>query len=367
MRIVLLVTDHLRGGTPLRFARLARGLAHMGDEVLAACLAPAGPLTEQLVREGVRTFCAGASGPRDVAALRRLKRAIVQFQPEVIHSALFHANVAARVVGWGTGIPVVTTTATLERERKWHLVVEQLTAGWDCGQIVNSQALATHVHEVFGVPHEKIYTVPASVRAIPTADPAASRQRLGVRADQFVVLWAGRMDPVKRVEVALAAAALLRGQGYRFFFAGDGPLRARFQSAVEMMELHEEVCFTGWCAALADLLAAADAFLMPSLTEGMPNAMLEAMAAGVPVVASDIPVAREVAGPAPGRIVVVPEARAALFANELVALRRDPQQARQMAQRARAWVHESCSEHAAVQQTRAVYERVVSQQRGRRM
>ncbi|MEW6249063.1 MAG: glycosyltransferase, partial [Planctomycetota bacterium] len=310
MRIMLLVTDFERGGTPLRVARLARGLHAAGVEVHAGCLAPPGPVGAELEAAGVTTFACGAEDARDFLALHRLSQHVRRIRPDLIHAHLMHANVSARLVGAIQRVPVIGSTATIEVERPWHRALERATAGIDRAHIVNSQALAEHVHEAFGIARRRIHVVPPSLalldsgRTLP-ATPAeldaarvAARSALGIPSHEFVVAWVGRFDSVKRLELVVGAAEILAASvPCRFLLAGDGPHRPVIEQLLRLSSAARVVHLLGWRADVAEILSAADAFVFPSLTEGMPNAVLEAMAAGLPVVGSDIPALRELAGP----------------------------------------------------------------------
>lgn len=292
MRVVLLVTDLERGGTPLRLARLAVELKSAGVEPIVGCLTPPGTVSTQLTAAGVRTFACDARGRWDISVLLRLGVRLRQFSPDLIHSTLTHANVAARILGRWTGIPVLSSTATIEVERPLHLRLERLTARWDRGHIVGSAAVAEHVERAFRVPRERIHIIPPAVDPPRTIPRDEARRQLRLPSDAFVVAWAGRFDPVKRVEIAIDAVA--SEPNWYLALAGDGPTRPALERrAREVVPSsggdEDRVRFLGWQDDLALLLSAADAFVLPSLTEGVPNALLQAMAAGLPCVVTDIP------------------------------------------------------------------------------
>lgn len=359
MRVALLVTDLERGGTPLRLARLARGLKQTGVEVHVGCLASFGPVGAELERDGIPTYACEAHSARDVLTLRRLARHLRRIQPDLVHAALTHANVAARLVGDWLRIPVVTSTATIEVERRWHLMAERCTAGMDRGQIVNSRALADHVAARFGVPRERIHVVPPSIGPVPERiERVAARSQLGLPVDAFVALWVGRFDPVKRVDVAIRCAELLAGRGCHLLLAGDGPARAEIEMLVQGSPAGSRVHVLGWQSNLAGVMSAADVFLFPSLTEGMPNAVLEAMAFGLPVVGSRIPALSELAGDEE-RLLLVGGIRAEEYARALLRLAEDAALREQLGRRGGEWARGCLDVGRTVAATRAVYEWVL--------
>lgn len=366
MRIVLLVTDLERGGTPLRLARLALGLRERGVLVTAGCLAPPGPVSVELERCGVETFACGARGPWDWLALRRLAEHLGRFRPDLIHATLTHANVAARLVGWALRIPAVGSTATIEVERPLHVFLERRTGFLDEAHIVNSRAVAAHVMERFGADPARIRIVPPLVRRPDRpADRAEARRRLGLPPGAPVVAWVGRFDPAKRVDWLVRAAADPRCATAHFVLAGDGPLRAEVESLARDLGADARVHVLGWREDVWTVYAAADVLALPSLTEGMPNAALEALSAGVPVVGSAIPSLRELADLGAPVFALSRDEPEAL-AQSLAELAQDRARAHQLGSVARQWAVRRFDPQASIDATVHVYEEVLAGRLSRR-
>jgi len=147
-----------------------------------------------------------------------------------------------------------------------------------------------------------------------------ARQKLGLKADDPVMLWVGRMVPVKALEVLLAACALLRDRGaaFRMCLVGDGPLRRELQTQVAIMRLEDRIQFVGVQAqdVLPDWYRAADIMVLPSWSEGLPNVLREARACGTPFVASSVGGIPEIANPATDMLVTEGNAEALAAALE---------------------------------------------------
>lgn len=359
MRVALLVTDLQRGGTPLRLAGLARGLTQAGVEVNVGCLAPRGPVSDDLESDGIPTFACDAHNIHDVFVLRRLAKHLRRIEPDLIHATLTHANLAARLVGDWLRIPVVTSTATIEIERRWHLAGERLTAGMDRGHIVNSQALAAHVAARFAVPRERIHVVPPLLDRVPRRIARGdARQQLSLPDDAFVAAWAGRFDPVKRLDIAIHCMELIVDAPCHLLLAGDGPARPQVEVFVQRSPARERVHLLGWQDDLGPVFSAADVFLFPSLTEGMPNAVLQAMVVGLPVVGSDIPALRELSGDEQ-RLLLIPGHAPEDYALTLENLRQDAGWRQTLGRRATEWARANLDPQKSVNATMAVYERVL--------
>ena len=323
MRIVLLVTDLQRGGTPLRLAAVARGLRAIGEQVAVGCLAPPGPVGLALERDGVEVFACGARRPWHVGALHRLRRALARIRPDVLHSTLVHANLAARLAGRGCCGVVLTGTATIEVQHRWHRWIERATARLDDGHIVHSRVLAEHVCRAFGRPTDRVHVVPPLIWHLPARiDRDEARRRLNLPASATVLLWAGRFDPVKRVELAISCTEAL-GPDAHLLLAGDGPDRSRIDRLIAARDLSQQVHPLGWLDDLSLPFSAADALLLCSRTEGVPNVVLQAMAFGLPVVAVRLPTLCELAGDPPA-LTLVDQADATALAAAVRTLQADP-------------------------------------------
>jgi glycosyltransferase involved in cell wall biosynthesis len=282
------------------------------------------------------------------------------------------------LVGLLGRIPVLTSTATIEVERRWHLWAERLTARLDRGHIVNSEVLADHVARAFCLPRRRVHVIPPSIGPMPQRiDRSEARQRLGIAAHEFAVLWVGRFDPVKRLDIVIGCAEVMNVVPSRLLLAGDGPYRPAVEQMVRLSAASRNIQLLGWQGELGSVMSAADAFLFPSLTEGMPNAVLQAMAFGLPIVGSDIPALRELAGDDPQlggtavsavnrrstprvpRLLLVDRTEPKAYADALLRLRDDPERARAQAERAAAWARENLDARKSARALVEVYERVL--------
>lgn len=295
-RVLMLSTDLQRGGLPLRLQRLALRLRRTEFEPIVGCLAPPGPISEELAREGVATFSCDARGALDASCIGRLARIVRHHAPDIVHAALFHANLAARLVGRaGHDRPIITSTVTIEIERPWHRWLEAATSGLSDVHVANSNAVAAHLVDDLCFSPSRVVVIPNGIDLGDIAGVTAmTRRELGVEDDAFLVVWAGRMDPVKQLETFIEVIGRLsNSRKTAAILLGDGPARLGLEQLVAARGLQHVVRIFGWTPNVAAVFKAADCLLFPSRTEGSPNTVIEAMASGCPVVASDIAPCRE--------------------------------------------------------------------------
>jgi glycosyltransferase involved in cell wall biosynthesis len=231
--------------------------------------------------------------------MHALVRALRRERPAVFHAHLSwplaaRYALAAAIVA---RVPAVVATFQLfpptRFRRTTRLQGRLLGAGAGRG-IAVSEAIAASVRDVLRWPADKVEVIHNGIaieRAHQPPDPALRRELTG-GSDDVVFLTAARLDPQKGIDVLLRAARSV--QNARFVIAGAGDDRARLEREAAALGVQERVRFLGRRDDIPALLAASDAFVLPSLFEGTPLALLEAMGAGKPVVTSAIPGTDEV-------------------------------------------------------------------------
>ncbi|MDR3673845.1 MAG: glycosyltransferase family 4 protein [Acidobacteriota bacterium] len=258
---------------------LSEGLDPKRYRIHALFLAGAGPLVNVLQQAGVQAsaldWWRGARDPmgawRFWRSLRRQKFAIV------------HLHFGGRSVNW---LARAATQAKIVRHLHGRILEPRgLTpvnfSAWGADAVVAvSQAVADRV--VDG-PTRVIY----AGLPIPSGNLPALHRRA---TSEIVIGTAGRLVELKGIEYLVRAAAALRSEfpALRVEIAGSGPQRGKLEEAVVRVGLKEQVRFLGWIDDISSVLPRWDVFVMPSLEEGFPIAALDAMAAGLPVVATSV-------------------------------------------------------------------------------
>jgi len=208
------------------------------------------------------------------------------------HGALVLCGVPARLAG----IPRVVMTehglqALRERPRARWLTAK--FGRYATAITVVEPAQAAYFHTELGVARDKLFCISNGVRVRTRSEEAVMRMRrtLGILPAQFTFFYVGRLNEVKDLGTLLEAFASLPddvGSRARLYMVGEGPERAMLEAKRAALTLDDKVILLGARDDVSDLLMAADAFVMSSKSEGLPMVLLEAMAAGVPCVATAV-------------------------------------------------------------------------------
>jgi glycosyltransferase involved in cell wall biosynthesis len=229
----------------------------------------------------------------------RLARIIRKWQPDVVHSYMVHANLLARIVRFLAPIPVLICSArSIDEGGRFREVLYRLTDPLcDLTTQVSQAGLERYVR-MGAVPRHKIRYIPNGVdteRFKPNLeDRLKVRKELGVEG--FVWLAVGRFDPPKDYPNMLQAFARVvhKHSNTILLIAGDGPLRKTMENLARELGIEKRTKFLGIRRDIPQLMNAADAYVMSSSREGMPNVLLEASATGLPIVATDVGGNREI-------------------------------------------------------------------------
>lgn len=366
-RVCLLIGQLGMGGTEKQLVLLAGGLRARGVEVTVLVMFGGGPREEALraagipvVHLGFRRRTAGWRMPAaNLAAFARLVGHLRRLRPEVVHAFLFHAYVTAAPAARLARVPVLVagrrSLAEFKRGHPMMLAMERVATLMTDHLVANALSVAEDTRRVEGVRPDKVTVIrnglPGS--AFDPAVPALLDTRLPV------VLCVANLISYKGHRYLLDAVARLRRRGLActLALAGDGPERADLERRAARLGI--DVRFLGTRADVERLLARADVSVLSSLEEGMSNAVMEAMAAGCPVVATEVGETGELLR---GRGVLVPPADAAALADGLASVLTDPEFARRLGGRARAWSRDQLPVGAMVDRHVRVYEALLDKQ-----
>ena len=343
----LTVMGHDRG----RFrVALAYGRSAARSESEAALLAAD---LNELCQAGVALFevpslAREISPVLDARATLTLWRLFCQERPDIVHTHTSKAGAVGRAAAWLARVPAVIHTPHGHIFYGYYgkgmsgvirLVERALARITDRIVTLTDRGTQEHVQYRIAGP-DKFVTIPSGIvlstfRSV-QVDPAVKRKELGLPEEGPVIVTVGRLVPIKGHEWLLRAAprVLAEFPHATFVLIGEGPLLSRLQQLAEELGIGRRVMFLGVRQDVPECLAAFDLFAFPSLNEGMGRALIEAMAVGLPVVATRVGGIPDVV--ADGKTgVLVPPQDDAVLADALLGLLRDPSRRQMYGQAAR--------------------------------
>ncbi|MCX6083945.1 MAG: glycosyltransferase [Caldiserica bacterium] len=296
LRLMLVVTWLAQGGAEIQVGELACENARRGAQVVVVSMVRPVALVEDLTRAGVEVVSLGMTkGMPDVRGIVRLSRQIRRFRPDVVHSHMVHANFLARVTRLFCQMPVLICTAHSTREGpRWRELLYRLTDRLADLTTNVSQAGVERYIRVGAAPVDRIRWVPNGIDVSRFERDSARHERLRASLGfpgAFVFLAAARLERAKGIDILLDASSLmhLQGRNVAVLIAGDGSQRAELEAQASTLRLGERsVRFLGAREDIPDLMEAVDALVLPSRWEGLPMVLLEAGAAGLPVIATNV-------------------------------------------------------------------------------
>lgn len=250
------------------------------------------PFFEELTKMGVDLHVFAGAKLIDPRRIWRLAQFARQQRFDIIHAHLGTANMLGALVGRLTGIPVVATMHNTRKDRYDHPFLETMAQRYGASRVIAvGQAVADSYQPRLG--SKKIDIIPNAVQPIPEfsqEEKEVARIEMAENLDRPLLLAVGRLLPQKSYDNMLLAADILR-RAYPDFIlaiAGDGKLRDDLTAQIKTLGLESHVKLLGARGDIPRLLSAADIFVNSSQWEGLPVAVLEAMSAGLPVVATAV-------------------------------------------------------------------------------
>ena len=318
--VMFVISGLERGGAEYQLVATAAELSERGWNVTVLSYLPFSPgsWVSELQCTNIRLLTLNASsGLSKYAGLLGAVTAVKRLKPDVIVGFMFHGIMTARVAGRLTGVPAVVSSIHSERDGLFRELVMRATDGLTDAVTVLSQHLAIELGQRRVASREHIHIIPNSVE-VPRFAMGLFRDRtremLNVARDQFLWLAVGRLDEAKDYPNLLRAFSTLaqRHPYARLAIAGDGPLRRDLQSMFQRLDMETRVHLLGLRMDMPALYAASDALVLSSAWEGMPNVILEAMAAAKPVVATTVGAVPEVVSDGETGLIIPPHDHEAL-------------------------------------------------------
>jgi glycosyltransferase involved in cell wall biosynthesis len=297
MKVLHVITGLDAGGAELQLAMILRRTRHESDVVT---LYNPGPVAELITAQGTTVRNIGMQRNTELPALMRLRKLIKDGQYDVVHAHLYRAQVYARPAARLAGTPVVLTTEHSIGET--HIERRKMTRGvralYLSSEMFSDATIA--VSDIvkdrlvrWGVRPGKVTIIPNGVDTDELGFDAEARERVraqfGLSPQTYVIGALGRLDPNKRVDLTMEAAAPMLGEKCKILVIGRGEDQSRLEAAAKRLGVTEHVIFGGYQSDTTAMLAAFDLYVAASLQETFGLSVLEALASGLPVLYTTCP------------------------------------------------------------------------------
>ena len=374
--VLFIIDSFEQGGSERQALQLLRQLHTSGEcSVYLACLQNRGSLrldADQLGLREIHEYALTSFYDLHFARqIRRVVRFIKEKEIDVVHTHCFYTNIFGMTGAFLARVPARLTskgetdgfrTPMQKRaERVAFRLAHRVIA--NC-HVVENQLIKEGVHPAKIVQHYNGLDM-GRLKVQSGLQREEALAAFGLPADRrYVSIVANLHNPVKDHAVFLRAAALVRGKvrDAAFAIAGEGELMPGLRQLAKQLEIQDDVFFIGRCDKVANLLFASDVGVLSSKAEGFANAILEYMAAGLPVVATDVGGVREaIVEGETGH--VVPSGDAEMMAERIIDLLNSPERASAMGERGKLVVAEkfSCDRH--LQNTLELYDELLARPR----
>ncbi len=364
-KVLHVITDAGWGGAERHTLALTTALTHRGHDCQIAYLVGDGYLAAAFASRGVRTTNLRARSWLDPVALARLARLARRERFDLLHGHLFPGEVFATLAALRLrGVPLICTKHNDEAFlRKWHFRMLHRVISYRASRTI---AISDHVRRFTvetGTAHpSRVLTIRYGYDApavLPTRE--ASRAALGTPAEAFLVGAAGRLAAQKGHRHLIEAIPALVPEipNLQVVIVGEGPMRPVLERRARQLGVDRHVRFPGFHPDVQSFLCGLDVFVMPSLWEGFGLVLLEAMAAGQPIVASKVSAIPEVIEDGVTGL-LVPPAEPSALAQAILTLWREPAFREKLGNAGRERLRERFSLDQMVDETERVYAEVLA-------
>ncbi|MFN8009329.1 MAG: glycosyltransferase [Terriglobia bacterium] len=345
-RILFVTTTTQVGGAEKILLAIAAHLHGKGVAVAVCSLKETGAYGKQLESLGIPVTSLGMpdqAGWRGILAtlfaLPGLIKQIRAFRPQIVHAFLFRANFLARIAASFCGVPVnISSIRIIEQDHPFYYMLDRITSSLVTQYLAVSEQVKVATCNRSRIAPERILVIrngidlPANGFDGRLSEEASKAATMNYGRDSILCGTVARLHPQKGIVYLLEAIKLLQPEFPRLelLIVGEGPERSALLDRAAALGISGQVLFAGHCHPPFPYLRKMKIFVLPSLYEGFPNALLEAMAVSVPIVATDVGGVSELVESGTHGL-LVPPGSASVLAEAIRSLLLDPERAKQLA------------------------------------
>jgi len=299
MKIIYILPTLDVGGTETQTLELCEKLKDFGYSTTICCLYRLGEMAEKLKKSKTDFLCLNAKHPFDIKIFPALCKAIKNGGYGIVHSFLFDANVWGPAAARRAGAKIIISGR--RNYDDWmklpHFLMQKASNRFTDFITVNSRSIKRFVADKENFPEERIKVIYNGLNIsnfdmrFNSAVPEKVKEKFGIPGNAKVIAAIANLKPSKGLFYLLEAAKNVIDnidKEIRFLIVGQGPLKDSLVRYAEKLGISEKIIFPGLQKNIPEILSCVDVAVNSSIREGMANAVLEAMAAGKPVVATDV-------------------------------------------------------------------------------
>lgn len=358
-RIFYLITDLDIGGAESMLFELVQRIDKNKFIPEVGCLKGKGIVGKKLGTLGIKVRYFHIEKLWHIYKLLKVVTFLRQDCFDILHSYLFHANIIGRVCGKIAGIPIIISSIRVcEKKKLYHLWMDRITNWMVNLEICVSKEVKNFTIEKVGIPEHKLEIVENGISDSFLDAVTSYRNK---KVSSLIVGTIARLSRQKGIEYLLYAAKRVINQfpDITFVIAGKGPLASQLKELSIKLGISGKVRFLGFRNDIPELLSVIDIFVLPSLWEGMPNVVLEAMAAEKPVIATDTGGSKDLIDSNINGVLVEPGNSEAL-AKAILKLLGDPAQRQRLGESARGKIKERFPIDKMISKTEQIYTQLLN-------
>ena len=298
-RIIHIITELDVGGTEKQLLLMLPELQRTHDQEII-CLMGRGEIGKRLEKKGIPVHYIDGTSNADVRILLRLWKLLRNRKPDVVITYLIYADIVGRITAAFAGIKIVIEShrSALFGSAWWHQV-DRFTRFLVSHYVCQTEATKQLLHQTPRIPLHSITVIPNAVQVGSGSSHSSIREELHIPSTDIVIACVANLKPEKDIPLLLESFESLYSSHttIHLLLVGEGPKRNALLNQIERYSSKRNIHVLGLRNDVPQILSESDIFVLPTQIEGMSNALLEALAIGIPCITTDIPANKELISP----------------------------------------------------------------------
>ncbi len=291
-KILHLITGLEIGGTEMMLLKTLPRMQNDFDNRVC-CIHGHGPIGKQLEERGVPVYYLDLRHPLDIKIIPRFKKIVQEFKPDILITYLIHADLFGRIFGKLFGVKKIICNQR-GKLLQWEFlrIFDRVTKSLVTKYIVQTEVAKQELMKKLQLSAEKFEIIPNAIDIEEfnfEINKDKKREELGLIPTNIVITCVSKLRRGKGHRYLLEAFEQLSDKNFHLLIVGDGEQKQELLKKISNYSSKENVHFLGNRNDVKEILKISDVFILPTLGEGMSNAIMEAMAASLPVITTDIP------------------------------------------------------------------------------